>query len=303
MPSAVGLSVLEGRRTLLARLSALRAPDEVLAFVRQDTYSLSYKLGPDGGRKTEDGALGLVLFLEETETRAEDRNLAIRYAGGALKLAAGNQQRQKRLSRLPENARASFIRNLEERTLLPESADGVIRTWGPDGAPIPPGVADSREPTDGPDRHYLRDYRIEVDAFGISGVVSLPCAACREKGAGDPCSPKCSVPGGLCSGLWYRPTGPGVLGPHWRAAQAGWRAIRHDVSAVYGKRGEEKAREAGKQTGRPKAPAEDAVAEVVQLIVEIGEPRTRTVLVEDRQYSTDETDRLVRSALRKLGQP
>ncbi|HXQ78912.1 MAG TPA: hypothetical protein VN819_01675 [Thermoplasmata archaeon] len=287
------------RQVLLGRLSVLGASNEVLAVVRQDSYSLAIELG-GGARPDLDRALGVLAFLEERAATAEEYDLAVSYLTARLRCATRLAQQTKRLGRFPKPSRERYVREVEQRAPVPMSVEGP-RVVGPGDKECAYGPARSRQPGDGPDEHYLRDYRWEYDFEGIAGALSLPCVACAERHASDPCAPGCSVPGGRCSADWFRPTPPQVLGPYWPAFQRSFQSLRREIATDDGRQGARYGKDGkyGRRPGgRPKSPTPDAVAEVVSLLLERGVADTR-LLLEDRDLTVSEREHLIREASRK----
>ena len=280
------------RRVLLGKLGALGAPEEVLAVVRQDSYTLAFELG-DGGRPDLDRALGVLAFLEERDVTEEEYDLAASYLTARFKCAARLAQQTKRLGRLPKTARERYVREVEQRAPVPKSG-GRRRVVGPDDKECAYGPARPRKPGDGPDEHYLRDYRWEYEFEGVPGALSLPCVACAGRHASDPCAPGCSAPGGRCSGDWFKPTPPAVLGPYWPKFQSTYRALRREIATDDGRDGAK----FGKKGGRPRSHEPGLVAEVVDLLLQRGEAETRIAL-EDRGFTDGEREQLIREASRK----
>ncbi len=196
-----------------------------------------------------------------------DLELAVGYAAALARVTARFMFRRRRFDRMRPDRRIREVRREEQvQRLPPPGGHGIpVRPVGPEGREVPYGAARPRRPADGPDAHYLRDHRWKVDPFGDPGVMSLPCVACEGKQASEPCAPGCSAPGGMCSAIWWVPTIPDVLGPHWEPLVREIRRVSHELSvkegaagAAHGVKGAPHGARGGRPSGNSRL-AEEAV--------------------------------------------
>jgi len=290
------LTLWDARQTLLGKLDVLGARDEVRSFVRRDAYSVAPELAVNGGRSAAKYMLGVLVFLEEHGASAEDLELAAGYLV-ALMQCAQRLGLDRGLVKLRESAREERIIRIEQGWPVERLGYHPFRVVGPDGKDCSYVRAARRRQSDGPDRHYLRDYCWVFKLGDMDGVLSLPCVACKERRASEPCAPDCSIAGGLCSGLWFKAIAPEVLGPFWPVFQRSYRATRQKIDTDWGWDGAKHGKEGptGKLGGAPKKHDPDVVYRVLDLITRLGEDRTLDML-EDEGYPDWERRQLIHEA-------
>jgi hypothetical protein len=288
-------TLLDARKALLDRLEALSAPDELRSFVRRNAYSVGPELGVDGGTPVFRHILEVLVFLEEGKAPEADHELANAYFSALLKCAA-RLALNRSLAKL-SGAREEYVHKVEQSAMAPKADDVSFRVVGSEVEGRPYDIMVPREPSDGPEKHYLRDRRWEVKVQGFEGLLSLPCVACAGRQASDPCASGCVAPGGHCGAFWFKAIPPEMLGPFWSAYVRANRTIRSEIGKDTGDRGKTYAKvgKSGTPGGRRPINSPDLLQGVVDDLPLKGEGAVRNRLGADG-YTREEQDRLIRRA-------